>query len=141
TNSDGSVATKSGVVDVTTNSAGSLYTTTSLFPSSSASSSGLQEYTTTFVTTNSDGSVATKSGVVDVTTNSAGSLYTTTSSFSASDSLMAVSSTLSSVQGVSSVPVIPSGIFTGYHNSTTGSISSSLSLKSLATVSESALTI
>ena len=54
---------------------------------------------------------------------------------------MAVSSTLSSVQGVSSVPVIPSGIFTGYHNSTTGSISSSLSLKSLATVSESALTI
>ncbi|KAM9915578.1 hypothetical protein OXX80_013943, partial [Metschnikowia pulcherrima] len=54
---------------------------------------------------------------------------------------MAVSSTLSSVQGVSSVPVIPSGIFTGYHNSTTGSIFSSLSLKSLATVSESALTI
>ncbi|KAM9886039.1 hypothetical protein OXX69_013891, partial [Metschnikowia pulcherrima] len=59
TNSDGSVATDSGVVDVTTNSAGSLFTTTSLFPSSSASSSGLQEYTTTFVTTNSDGSVAT----------------------------------------------------------------------------------
>ena len=61
--------------------------------------------------------------------------------FSASNLLMGVSSTLSSVQGVSSVPVIPSGIFTGYHNSTTGSISSSLSLKSLATVSESALTI
>ncbi|KAM9891388.1 hypothetical protein OXX79_010755, partial [Metschnikowia pulcherrima] len=134
-----------GVVDVTTNSAGSLYTTTSLFPSSgafsSASSSGLQEYTTTFVTTNSDGSVATKSGVVDVTTNSAGSLYTTTSSFSASNSLMGESSTLSRAQGVSSDPVIPSGIFTGYHNSTTSTSSSSLSLKSFATESESVVTI
>ncbi|KAM9887665.1 hypothetical protein OXX69_013268, partial [Metschnikowia pulcherrima] len=137
TNSDGSVATKSGVVDVTTNSAGSLYTTTSLLPSSvsssasssasssvsssassSVSSSGLQEYTTTFVTSNSDGSVATKSGVVDVTTNSAGSLYTTTSSFPPSNSLMGESSTLSSFERVSSVPIIPSGIFTGYHNST-----------------------
>ncbi|KAM9917178.1 hypothetical protein OXX80_013352, partial [Metschnikowia pulcherrima] len=170
---DGSVATKSGVVDVTTNSAGSLYTTTSLLPSSSISSSAsssvsssasssvsssvssndsssvsssvfgsrLQEYTTTFVTTNSDGSVATKSGVVDVTTNSAGSLYTTTSSFPPSNSLMGESSTLSSFERVSSVPIIPSGIFTGYHNSTTGTISTSLSLKSFATESESVTTI
>ncbi|KAM9928925.1 hypothetical protein OXX59_001515, partial [Metschnikowia pulcherrima] len=108
TNSDGSVATKSGVVDVTTNSAGSLYTTTSLLPSSSVSSSasssasssvsssGLQEYTTTFVTTNSDGSVATKSGVVDVTTNSAGSLYTTTSLLPSSGVSSSASSSASS---------------------------------------------
>ncbi|KAM9916154.1 hypothetical protein OXX80_013680, partial [Metschnikowia pulcherrima] len=103
--------------------------------------SGIQDFSTTLVTTNSDGSVATKSGVVDVTTNSAGSLFTTTSSFSASNSMMGVSSTLSGVQGVSSVPVIPSGLFTGYQNSTTGSISSSWSLKSFATGSESVITI
>ena len=46
---------------VTTNSAGSLYTTTSKFGNSGT------EYTTTWTTTNSDGSVETDSGVVIVT--------------------------------------------------------------------------
>ena len=61
---------------VTTDSAGSLYTTTSQFVGGAGT-----EYTTTWTTTNANGSVQTKSGVVIVTTDSAGSLYTTTSQF------------------------------------------------------------
>ncbi|SGZ57924.1 CIC11C00000005881 [Sungouiella intermedia] len=74
TNSDGSVETDSGIVIVSTDSAGSLFTTTSEFPN-------LTTYTTTWTTTNSDGSVETDSGIVIVSTDSAGSLFTTTSEF------------------------------------------------------------
>ncbi|SGZ57919.1 CIC11C00000003600 [Sungouiella intermedia] len=69
TNSDGSVETDSGIVIVSTDSAGSLFTTTSEFPNNYGSSSSylpLTTYTTTWTTTNSDGSVETDSGIVIV---------------------------------------------------------------------------
>ncbi|SGZ52902.1 CIC11C00000005276 [Sungouiella intermedia] len=66
--------TDSGIVIISTNSAGSFFTTTSEFPN-------LTSYTTTWTTTNSDGSFETDSGIVIISTNSAGSFFTTTSEF------------------------------------------------------------
>ncbi|KAK6460829.1 cell-wall agglutinin N-terminal ligand-sugar binding-domain-containing protein [Scheffersomyces coipomensis] len=74
TDSNGDVETDSGVIIVTTDSDGDLYTTTSMFPT-------LTEYTSTWTTTDSNGDVETDSGVIIVTTDSDGDLYTTTSMF------------------------------------------------------------
>ncbi|KAK6203648.1 uncharacterized protein RJT21DRAFT_29064 [Scheffersomyces amazonensis] len=68
TNSDGSVETESGLVQVT----GTDGWSTSIFPN---------EYTTTFTTTESDGFVATDSGIVFATTDKDGNHITTTSLF------------------------------------------------------------
>ncbi|EAZ63274.2 hyphally regulated cell wall protein, partial [Scheffersomyces stipitis CBS 6054] len=58
TEPDGSVETESGVVLISTDDSGSWFTTTSLFPESTAEPT---EYTTTFTTTEPDGSVETES--------------------------------------------------------------------------------
>ena len=104
--------TDSGVVIVTTNSAGSLYTTTSQF------ASGVTQYTTTWTTTNSDGVTQTDSGVVIVTTDSAGAMITTTSFFvSASQVAISGLSTSSSGQPVSlstASPMINSAALVGF---------------------------
>ncbi|CAN3486279.1 hypothetical protein DICA0_F31692 [Diutina catenulata] len=99
TDENGNPETGSGIVDVTTDSDGSLTTSTSLFPKPSAESSSetssvptsgsvsetgcpdCTEYTTTWTTTDENGNPETGSGIVDVTTGSDGSLTTSTSSF------------------------------------------------------------
>ncbi|CAN3357061.1 hypothetical protein DICA2_C07514 [Diutina catenulata] len=82
TGTDGKPTTGSGVVDVTTNSDGSLTTSTSTYPQPSATGCPeCTEYTTTWTSTGTDGKPTTGSGVVDVTTNSDGSLTTSTSTY------------------------------------------------------------
>ncbi|CCG25649.1 Iff5 GPI-anchored protein [Candida orthopsilosis Co 90-125] len=61
TTSDGHTLTETGIVDITTDTAGSWYTTTSIFTTASTFTT---EYTTTGTTTKDDGSVETDSGIV-----------------------------------------------------------------------------
>ncbi|CAN3484213.1 cell wall protein Rbr3p [Diutina catenulata] len=82
TGEDGKPTTGSGIVDVTTDSDGSLVTSTSNYPEPSNSEcADCTEYTTTWTTTGEDGKPTTGSGIVDVTTDSDGSLVTSTSNY------------------------------------------------------------
>ncbi|CAN3484228.1 hypothetical protein DICA0_F10770 [Diutina catenulata] len=82
TGADGKPTTGSGIVDVTTDSNGSLVTSTSSYPvQGETGCPECTEYTTTWTTTGADGKPTTGSGIVDVTTDSNGSLVTSTSSY------------------------------------------------------------
>lgn len=87
TESEGGSETDSGIVIVTTDSEGSLTTTTSQFPPIESSSawgselSGFTTYTTTWASSDTNGNAETNSGTIIVTTDSNGSLITTTSQF------------------------------------------------------------
>lgn len=98
TDSDGNVATRTGEVLVTTNSAGKLYTSTSIITASISSSPGspFTHYTTTYEATVAGRDIITKTGEVLVTTDSDGELYTVTSVISKSvSSSLRVGSSLS----------------------------------------------
>ncbi|CAN3359416.1 hypothetical protein DICA4_D16116 [Diutina catenulata] len=82
TGEDGKPTTGSGIVDVTTDSDGSLVTSISNYPQPSETGCAeCTEYTTTWTTTGEDGKPTTGSGIVDVTTDSDGSLVTSTSNY------------------------------------------------------------
>ena len=67
TTSNGNTLTETGIVDITTNTAGSWYTTTSIFTTGSTFRT---EYTTSWTTTKPDGTIQTDSGIVSVSDTS-----------------------------------------------------------------------
>ncbi|CAL1190767.1 unnamed protein product [Candida parapsilosis] len=73
TTSNGNTLTETGIVDITTNTAGSWYTTTSIFTTGSTFRT---EYTTSWTTTKPDGTIQTDSGIVSVSDTSSTTITT-----------------------------------------------------------------
>ncbi|KAI5970592.1 hypothetical protein CANMA_000333, partial [Candida margitis] len=123
TTSGGQTITETGVVDITTDTSGSWYTTTSIFPTSSTLTT---EYTTTWTTTKSDGSVETDSGIVSQSGTSLTTIttfpqpvqteYTTTWTTTKSDGSIETDSGIVSQSGTSltTITTIPQPVQTEY---------------------------